>query len=201
MKGNSQKIGRALGFTLWLTAATFAAATLTSWHSVALPVSLEQPKLRHSHGDRWHLTHYLSADCACSRAVARYLMVRGPLVEATEEVVLIRSSDTPAENRLVDSLTRTGFQIRITTAEAAASLDGGVQGVPVLHIEAPDGTTKFRGGYRARNTPPEEYLDVAILSGLMASKPVPELRVIGCATSRRLRLQLDPLSFRSLSFP
>lgn len=128
-------------------------------------------------------------------------MARGPLTIAVEEVILIRSSDAPAENELLTALTRTGFKTSVIAADAAASLEGRIEGVPVLNIEAPDGTTRFHGGYRAQNAPPGEYLDVAVLSGLMASKPVPDLRVLGCATSRHLRSQLDPLSFRSLSFP
>jgi hypothetical protein len=39
---------------------------------------------------------------------------------------------------------------------------------------------------------------VALLSGLLASQPVPRLRVYGCATSRRLKGFLDPLSLKSL---
>jgi hypothetical protein len=186
---------RALGFALWLAVATFATTTLTAWHAVAVPM---QPysKQSNSHGNTWHLTHYLSSNCACSRAIARYLIARSPLSIATEEVVMIGSSDIAAESGMLDALSRKGFHTVTVTAEAAAA--EGVEGVPLLKIEAPDGTTRFRGGYRERNAPPEEYLDVSILSGLIASKPAPNVRVYGCATSRRLRALLDPLSLKSL---
>jgi hypothetical protein len=187
---------RAIGFAFWLIAATFAASTLTAWHSVSLPLQPERSKPRGGHGNGWHLTHYLSPNCACSRAIARYLIARGTLSKATEEIVFIGSSDIPAENGLLDALNRRGFHITSVSAETAA--EEGVEGVPILKIEAPDGSIRFRGGYRERSTPPEEYLDVAILSGLIASQPVPNPRAYGCATSRRMRSLLDPLSLKSL---
>jgi hypothetical protein len=196
MERNSHGPLRIIGFALWLTVATIAATTLTAWHSTALPVRPADPELPNSHGNTWHLTHYLSPNCACSRAIARYLMARNPLISATEEVVIIGSSDVPAENELVARLSQKGFRTTAVSAEAAA--EEGVEGVPMLKIEAPDGTARFRGGYQQRGAPPEKYLDVAILSGLMASKPVPNLRVYGCATSRRLRSLLDPFALKSL---
>lgn len=73
-----------------------------------------------------------------------------------------------------------------------------MEGVPILKIAGPDGSTRFQGAYRGQGTPPGQYLDIAILSGLIESKPVPQLRAYGCATSRRLKSMLDPLSLKSL---
>lgn len=200
MTTNQHGVVRALGFVLWLTVATFAATSLTAWHSVALPVRSGLPAALRGNVGHWHLTHYLAASCACSQAVARHLITRGPISVATEEVVLIGSGDTSADTTLRDALSRGGFYTVIVTPDTA-SVDYGVDGVPMLRINAPDGTEGFRGGYRNRGEGPGAYLDLAILSDLMASRPVSSLRVNGCATSRRLRSLLDPLSLRSLSFP
>jgi hypothetical protein len=197
---NKRGLVRSLGFVLWLTMATFAATSLTAWHSVALPVRSGLPGLMPANTGSWHLIHYLSAACACSQAVARHLIARGPLPVAAEDVVLIASGDTPADNTLRRALSRRGFHAVIVNPDKA-SLNDGVDGVPLLKINAPDGTQKFRGGYLDRGAPGGVYLDVTILSSLMASRPVPRIHVYGCATSQRLRSLLDPLSLRSLSFP
>jgi len=70
---------------------------------------------------------------------------------ATEEVVLLGSSDIPAENKLRDALSRRGFYTAIVTPDTA-SIDDGVDGVPMLRINAPDGHNDFAvvTGTRAR---------------------------------------------------
>jgi hypothetical protein len=191
---------RVLGFSVWLAVATLAAATLTAWHSVDLTPGQGLATARSPRDGKWHLTHYLAGDCACSRAVARHLLARGPIGSATEEVFFVGSTETTVENQLLDGLKRSGFHPKVITAEAAASLHG-VEGVPLLEIAGPDKTIRYRGGYRERNAAPEEYLDAAIFTRLVASKPVLSARVYGCATSRRLRSRLDPLSLRKLLLP
>jgi hypothetical protein len=192
-------------FAFWLTLATFAATTLTAWHSVTLPTEPTRAKSGRSHPGKWLLTHFLSADCLCSQALARHLQARGPLAAADEEVVVIGPVDSSAhrdtaQRKMIESLNRAGFQAATMTVEAAASQEG-VEGVPLLNVTGPDGIIRFRGGYRDRGAPPDRYLEVAILTSLRASQPVPATRVYGCATSRRLRTLLDPLSLKSLSLP
>jgi hypothetical protein len=194
----TRKLVRPICFALWLAAATFAATTLTAWHAVALPTRATPAQHLPTH--TWHLTHYLSADCNCSLEIARYLTNRALLPPATEEIMLVDGIDTRAEQKLIDSLDRAHFPYTTISAEALASRDG-VEAVPLLTIEAPDGTVRFRGGYHERGTPAGEYLDITILADLMASRPAPNPRVYGCATSRRLRSQLDPLSLLSLLHP
>jgi hypothetical protein len=88
--------------------------------------------------------------------------------------------------------------VRVLAKERAASIDG-VEGVPALEIVAPGNRIAFRGGYRDAGAPPGKYLDVALLSDLMASKPARGVPVIGCATSERLRHLLDPIGLKSLN--
>jgi hypothetical protein len=97
----------------------------------------------------------------------------------------------------MDALNRLGFHSTSIGREIAASRYH-VEGVPLLEVEAPDGSVRFRGGYRKRNVPNDEYLDTAIVSDLMNSITPPRLRVYGCATSHRLKSLLDPLSILSL---
>lgn len=150
---------RFIGFAVWLVAATFAAATLTAWHAVALPTPTQESTVHSTRAGVWHLTHYLSVDCACSRAIAAYLMARGPLALAAEDIVFVSSPDVRTQKNMLEDLRRRGFQTASTMSEARASQEG-TNGVPLLKIEGPDGTVRFRGGYRERNTPSGEYLTV-----------------------------------------
>lgn len=184
----------AIAFGFWLTAATIAAATITSWHTVALPGQQSQDMALSNADHQWHLRHYLSPDCECSRAISRYLVRRGPLNTAIEEVVLVTSgNDALRAGEISARLIRSGFHTRIIASSAAA--EARVEAVPTLEIEAPDGRIRFRGGYRDRTAPAGVYLDVSMLSDLIDSKPVAPLPVFGCATSARLRQQLNPLAF------
>jgi len=186
----------ALGFGLWLIAATFAAASLTAWHSIALPDSQLPKRAAREPDGRWHMTHYFSAACACSWQVARYLAGRKPLAGVQEDIVVIASDDPSAGARMLDLLKRNAFRTRIMTPEVAAAEDG-VEGVPMLQIQSPDGAIKFRGGYREHGH--NQFLDVSIISGLMKSSPVVRPGIYGCATTHRLRSLLDPLSLKVLS--
>lgn len=132
--------------------------------------------------------------------MVRHLIWRGQLISATEEAVVIGSSDPVGQARMMAGLRQAGLIVTAITPEAAASVDG-VEGVPPLKIDAPDGLTAFRGGYRDQGAPPDQFPDESILSGLMASRPIHRPRVYGCATSNRLRSALDPLSLKSLSIP
>jgi hypothetical protein len=109
---------------------------------------------------------------------------------------VIGEEGSRARGELVAALKRSGFDAAAMTPETAAA-EHGVEGVPLLEISAPDGSVRFRGGYRDRNTPPGQYLDVTILEGLIASRLAPQLQVYGCATSRRLKLYLDPFSWKA----
>ena len=189
---------RGFGFGFWLIAATFAAASLTAWHSVALPVGNPVETTAGTEDGRWHMVHYLSSDCACSREVANYLVRRRPLAGVMEEVVLIASENPGAQLKMLNMFKQNGFRTSLMAPDAAAN-DAGVEGVPLLQIRAPDGSLRFRGGYREHGAPPDRFLDISILSGLMNSRAVPRPRVYGCATTHRLRALLDPLSLKVLS--
>jgi hypothetical protein len=181
-------------FGAWLILATVAASTLTAWHSIAVPVSTNSAGLTKGGSTGWRITHYLSSECGCSQGVASYLESRGPLSQATEEVVLIASTDRGRDAAFRGRLSEKNFRVELIS-ENDASTDG-VQGVPTLEIVAPTGRVAFRGGYRKLGAAPGAYLDVAILSGLMASRPVGAIPIYGCATSTRLRRLLDPLGLK-----
>lgn len=190
-----------LVFGLWLTAATIAASTVTAWHSLALPDTAVPAQIVNPTG-QWRVKHYLSSECACSRAVARYLGSRGPVKTASEDIILIATDPVTPEkirwqNEVAASLIASRFHTREISATAAAD-EAKVEAVPLLEIDGPDGRVRFRGGYREPTTPAGVYLDTTILSGLLAglseSASLPAPRVFGCATSARLRRQLNPFA-------
>lgn len=183
---------RGFAFGAWLIAATLAATSMTAWHALALPVGLPSSSDTVPSG-RWRLTHYLSADCACSHEVARYLIQRQALHRAAETVAFIG----PGDDLLQADLARAGYEVSVQTAQRAAS-EAGVNGVPLLQITSPAGSIAFRGGYRDMRVNPARFLDLEILDGLVDSRPIAHPRVYGCATTRRLRMLLDPLSLKSL---
>lgn len=195
---NPKRIAVPAIFGVWLILATVAASTLTAWHTISLPSTLKNAA---ASGDRivgWRVRHYLSAECACSRAVAAYLATRGPMDVAREDVVLIASGDSEKDGVFGKTLRDKGFAVEVVTEETAAST-AGVEGVPALEILAPDQRIAFRGGYRERGAAPGMYLDRAILSDLMVAKPVRVLPIYGCATSARLRNLMDPFGLKGLN--
>jgi hypothetical protein len=200
---NAKRMAAPFIFGLWLILATVAASTLTAWHSLALPVPARPSWSRSDGTTGWRVTHYLSSECACSRAVASYLEKRRPLAQVTEEVVLIDSGDGGRDAAFGRSLRDKKFSVELLANGQAASMDG-VEGVPTLEIVSPSHRVVYLGGYRERGAPPGKYLDLAILSGLMAPKPTRDLPgslpIYGCATSAHLRNLLDPLRLKSLNF-
>jgi hypothetical protein len=196
---NMKRLAAAAIFAGWLILATLAASTLTAWHTISLPAAIKAHVTRGDAAAAWRLVHYLSPECACSRAVASYLVKRGPLGNAGEDVVLLASGNPATDAAFAKPLTENGFRVELRTQADAASRDG-VEGVPTLEIVAPGNRIVFRGGYRERGAAPGAYLDVALLSALMASKPLRALPIYGCATSQRLSSALDPLGLKSLHF-
>lgn len=194
MAGQTKSVVSSLVFGLWLVVATVAATILTAWHWVSLPV---QAKIDHA-GNRiagWRLRHYLASDCSCSRSVASYLITRGPLPNAAEEIVLLDSGDGSKTVELERRLRKRGFAVTGMTPDLAA-LREGVEGVPTFEVVGSDSRVVYRGGYRERGAAPGKYLDTTILSDVMAARTAPSLPVYGCATGERLRRQLDPFGFK-----
>jgi hypothetical protein len=192
-----QVLVRAL-FGLWLIASMAAAASLTAWHALTLPVAARTVPSVADRDGKWTLTHYLSTDCICSRAVAAYLIGRGPREEVAEEVLLIDSDDAARDAALSQSLRQHRFRVRNLSAWDASTAYG-VQGVPQLEIASPGGEILFRGGYRERGAAPGAFSDLRALAALTAHQPAPVLPILGCATTQRLRGLLDPLRLKSLN--
>jgi hypothetical protein len=195
---------RGLFLAGWLVVSTLAASSLTAWHWISLPVPPQAASPEEiAAGGQWRVTHYLSSDCACSRSVADYLVKRGPLPQALEDVVLIRTSALAEDARLEGTLrhakgNQKAFRIKSVTPEEAAR--HGIEAVPLLEIAAPGNRVLYRGGHQRRGERPGIYSDIAIVSALMAQDAPQRLPVYGCATSSRLRGLIDPFHIKSLSF-
>lgn len=175
-----------------------AAASLTAWHQVSYPGFSLDIQAAGQDPEVWKLEHYLSSDCICSRAVAAYLMKRGPLRQAREEITLIDSDDHQRDKALARDLTGHGFEVKTLSARAA-STSYGIGGVPLLEVVSPARQVMFRGGYRERGASPDAYSDLAVLAALVTDKSAPKLPILGCATTQRLRNLMDPLKLKSLN--
>jgi hypothetical protein len=179
--------GRPLAiFVVWLCAVLILGAALTALHSAALPA----PVLGQGEGGSWRALHVLADDCECSRSVAAELADRGTRRGWREEVVVI--GEAPVAD---DALKNAGFGVRHLSAEQAAR--EGFQGAPWLVLRDDTGRVVYSGGYAAvRPSPGRKLEDGAIMAALRSGRSVDPLPAFGCATSQRLRQQLDPLHLK-----
>lgn len=172
-------------FTAWAAASILAGSVLTSFHQpFALPsnalVTLAQP------GKGWRVLHLLSDSCGCSRKVSEYLLKRGPLPGASEQVLFIDAED-PFGTRA--ALSAGGFQV--SSAPSAKLRSFGVTGVPLLVFISPSGEVRYMGGYGVGS-----YKDADLWTQIQEGRPVKNLPVLGCAVGQTLRREVDPLAWK-----
>jgi hypothetical protein len=179
--------------TIWGVLGTVVAASMTAWHSVAIPVYAKAVSAPGSATQPWQIRHFLSGDCPCSRSVAVHLVDRGVIPGADEQVILIDGVDRRASDALAEQLQRRGFRIETITAAEATSREG-IVGVPVLEI-ARDGEIVYRGGYDDSGMR-KTFRDAEIFAALAVHQTVTRLPVLGCAVSDRFRTKTDPLGIK-----
>ena len=122
--------------------------------------------------------------------MAAELADRGTRRGWREEVVVI--GEAPVAD---DALKNAGFGVRHLSAEQAAR--EGFQGAPWLVLRDDTGRVVYSGGYAAvRPSPGRKLEDGAIMAALRSGRSVDPLPAFGCATSQRLRQQLDPLHLK-----
>lgn len=137
------------------------------------------------------MVHVLSEECACSRSVARYLLSRGPLADAQEEVVLLGGSEETSQ-----AFRAAGFAVSTAEAEEFCAQFGS-EGVPFFQVvdggdEAAYSGSYFDSAFRGN----EGFLDLETFRRLRSGGFVVGRPVYGCATSERLRSILDPFGFK-----
>jgi hypothetical protein len=172
---------------VWAVVSILAGSVLTSFHQAfALPSKSISSLATSRHG--WRALHVLAADCGCSRKVSEYLAARVVPKNVSEEVIIIGASD-PFGNR--DALLARGLGVKSVRAVDLAPF--GLKGVPLLIFISPAGGIAYMGGYGMGG-----YKDALIRSQLLAGARVSPLPVFGCAVSRELSREIDPLSWKSM---
>ncbi len=167
---------------------------LMSEHYVVLPVAEERIEFAHSiptEASAWKILHVLGEDCKCSRDVLAYLEERGISSAASEAILLLGGK---LETKL--SLESRGFIVEISDAEELC-VSYGSEGVPYFQISDETNVMRYSGAYSKMGySTTRGYLDLKNLELAKQGIETPNLPVLGCATSRRLRGALDPLALK-----
>lgn len=185
-----------VAFGVWGASLIVICAYLLGGHLLTLPTpDLDNPVLRGAIDARrqtpenWVMLHVLYGDCGCSRRVVHHLSERGPSGLAEERVIIV--DPRPAD---LAELEGAGFAVELSSREALATAFA-VRAAPILAIAAPDGTLRYVGGYTARKRGPD-IADLALLHASRSGDDAEALPLFGCAVSRELAVQVDPLGLR-----
>ncbi len=169
----------------WVVATLALGGLLTLLHEAPLPA----PDARAGQATgRWAMTHGLALRCPCSRRIVDHLVKRGATATADERVLLVDATD--------DALVRlgaAGFTVNSVSAEALTGM--GFVAVPGLVLRRPDGSVAYAGAHAPKRSGPID--DLAILQAANGTAPVEPFAVVGCALSRALSEQVDPLALKT----
>lgn len=195
------RFGRLL-VLLWLPAILVPTSLLMASHLLTLPAPVIDASFARSvqrgrdtaRPGTWFLLHVLAADCACSRDVAAALLARGADPTASEKILFIEGSDSPAADaELGQRLRARGFAFERLSAVALEATYG-IVGAPLLVVMTPAGEIAYTGGYSRVAKGPAQ--DVELLRELRAGRRPAPLPLFGCAVSRKLQTRLDPLGLK-----
>lgn len=179
----------------WFVAMVLVAASLLARHLIPLPLPPREagPRLLEVRSaeaaGRWTTFHVLLGSCRCSRLVGEHLLTSARPSGLVEHVLLVG----PDPN-LEAKLGARGYRVRVIQPEELASRFG-IEAAPLFVAMAPDGSTRYVGGYTARKQG-ADVRDLAILAAVQRAEAAPPLPLFGCASSKRLLAAIDPLSLR-----
>lgn len=202
--GNQRKTLTSAFVGIWALFIVVFMSLLMGGHTVPLPAAGNQPTLVNfksaTFSDQnaalapaatnagWKIIHVLVAGCSCSSYTAASLAARKPIV-AEPEFVFVLGGAAPWEF----SLRQSGFIVEEKDAEQLAK-DTGIQGGPWLLLISPAGKIVYSGGYAAERPRPGVALnDLAVITAAFHGEPMPAYPAYGCAATRVLQGQLDPL--------
>jgi hypothetical protein len=179
---------------LWATAMVVPISFLMAGHLLTLPAPEKaalQPRL---HADttasnQWRTFHVLGSGCKCSSNVLKHLLER-KAQPGVAETILYVGAETP---QLAETRTA-GFEVEALDPRQLADKYN-IQTVPLFIVVDPSQRVVYSGGYTDRKQGPD-IKDLTLLEGLMAGKAEHELPLFGCAVSRELQQQLDPLGLK-----
>ncbi len=178
---------------LWFVAMLVVGASLLARHAIALPMApaaeldTAVATLR-SEGDagRWLAVHVLYAECRCSQRIAERLLSSIRPSDVVEQVLLV-GRDEDLERRLASR----GFRV-FTIDEDELARRFHIQAAPLFLVAAPNGSVRYAGGY-TKTKQGLDLLDRDILAVVRAGRAVEPLPVLGCAVSRALKQDMNPL--------
>lgn len=168
----------------WLVAASLLGAGLMALHA---PLPLAGPS-GGAVGDRYVLLHALDMQCPCSRRVLDDLEKRGAHLDVTERVLLVDGDQATASR-----VRGRGFLVEALDGQALAARYH-IESVPLLVILRPDGSVAYTGAHAPRPQMPPA--DLALLEQVRGGDQPTPWPVLGCATSRELQRQRDPLGLK-----
>lgn len=187
-----------IGLGIWAPMLLVICAFLLSSHLLTLPSpEVEDPALqaavqkvrKQEDTGKWMAVHVLYADCKCSQGVAEYLVSSERPKGVAEKLVLV--GDDP---ELAERAAAMGFEVIQTTPDGLRE-NWHMEAAPLLVLVDPANQLQYLGGYTDRKQA-ADIRDVAILSSLQQTKPVPALPLFGCAVSQSLQRAVDPLGLR-----
>lgn len=171
----------------WIIGSTYTVAHIHGIHLIEFDNAKVNKTLKLKIETPWGLTHILAEECGCSETVLEYLVKRGPQKNVSESVILLGQS-----LKYKDLLSKKGFKII-----DGKYLDGYVDGVPMLVIHNKSGEVKYSGGYtKGMVTPISKILDLKILEQVKNNINSKDLVVMGCAISKELQKEIDPLGLK-----
>ena len=187
-----------VGFSAWNVTVTVPGAYLMAGHLLTLPTPVETDPAVAAAIDaarepadrgRWLVVHVMYADCGCSQRLLTQLVTRRALPDVRERVVLVGHDEA-----LGARLRNAGFGFEELTAEELAQKYR-AESAPMLMVANPAGALVYAGGYSDRKRGPETK-DVEVVRQLQRGERVARLPLYGCAVSKKLQGELDPLGLK-----
>jgi hypothetical protein len=185
-------------FSAWVVTVTVPGAYLMAGHLLTLPapeetdprvaVAIDATRTPAERG-AWLVVHVMYADCGCSQRLLTQLIARHALPDVRERVVLVGHDEAMAA-RLRDA----GFAFEEVTASELAERYR-AESAPMLMVASPAGALVYAGGYADRKRGPDTK-DVDVVRRLQRGERVQRLPLYGCAVSKKLQGELDPLGLK-----
>ncbi len=170
----------------WAAGISYAISFMHGMHKVEFQNDISTVKFNSlQFKEDYAIVHLLTEECGCSQIIAEYLIQRGKIDDVKEFVYFIGQSKEYKQD-----LEAKGFIIEEIENQF-------IQGVPMLSIFSKDGELKYSGGYsQSIITPITKIQDKKILSQIKKNISSEKFVVQGCATSKSIIGQIDPLRIK-----
>ncbi|MAX65782.1 MAG: hypothetical protein QF441_00305 [Bacteriovoracaceae bacterium] len=173
---------------LWFCSIFYLIANMHGFHLISFKNSETEKNIKlEPIQEQWGLVHILAEGCGCSEIIADYLLKRKPQKNLHEQVLLLGETQ-----KYATKLNKSGYKVKISQ-----ELNGYIDGVPMLLIHNKAGEIKYSGGYaKTMVTPITKIQDLKILKQIQSHISTEKLAVMGCAVSKKLQKEIDPLGLK-----